>query len=575
MERRQTSFHDILSNSNLNINTPQNSMNLPGENILDDIVLNVEPSSLSSNEINTIIKNNLLNIEGDSLDEMVECPYTHKKGKISGCPFMNAQNKDLKNTRFEYHYEVPMPETIQDFRFNIMNYSKEGIEKSKFLRNMPKHLRNTIFIKNKRIEDIRKKEFPVIFLICEEMKEKAYTLYESKKYNEALNIFNIMYSFFKWVVIKDPKKREEFLYKYDFQKENSLLDEEIEIRRLTTNKNNSYEESGFKSYLINILKGICYCYMNMRYYSEAVKCMDEAMSYVLISRGEVLFRRAQAIMYNKFSKLKDLTQAQVDLCQAKMFRKIDLINEHIKDIEDLINEKKYRKVGYIKDLFSQTNYAINIINKKNLNVKDHIYPSYDEIYFGAKIVEEMKDTFCSSIKFYQDKLKEKEKEKNEKMSKSQKDYLLFLGEYDKFFDFYNEFSFYMNLQVTNIDKDLLDKLEKSDKETIKKIKKNETMNLLFKDFRLKKAQEIYDNMDWNMTIWKYCFDIVNEREKKLKEERRLRNKENEATFIKKLMQGPLSNSQHAIATFLFAIITLLTIGLYAMYFSDKYNQGLK
>ena len=41
------------------------------------------------------------------------------------------------------------------------------------------------------------------------------------------------------------------------------------------------------------------------------------------------------------------------------------------------------------------------------------------------------------------------------------------------------------------------------------------------------------------------------------------------------MQGPLSNTQHAIATFLFAIITLLTIGLYAMYFNDKYNQGLK
>ena len=571
MKTKQTSFHDILSNNNINYN--HNSMELPGEKILEDIVLNVEPSSLSSNEINTIIKNNLLN--QNSLDEMTECPYSHKKGNISGCPFMNAQNRELKNSKFEYHYEVPFPETIQDFRFNIMNYSKEGIEKSKLLRKMPRHLRNTIFIRNKRIDEIRKKEFPVIFLICEEMKEKAYKLYEAKKYNEALNIFNIMYSLFKWVVIKDQKKREEFLNKYDFQKDNSLLDEEIEIRRLNTNKDNSYEESGFKSYLINILKGICYCYMNMRHYSEAVKCMDEAMSYVLMSRGEVLFRRAQAIMYNKFSKLNELNQAQVDLCQAKMFRKIDLINEHIKDIEDLINEKKYRKVAYIKNLFSQTNYAINIINKKNLNVREHIYQSYDEIYFGAKIVEEMKDTFNSSVKFYQDKLREDEKNQKDNISKARKDYKSFLDEYDKFFDFYNEYSFYMNLQVTNIDKDLLDKLEKGDKDTIKKIKKDETMNLLFKDFRLKKAQEIYDNMDWNMTIWKYCFDIVNEREKKLKEERRLKNKENEVNFIKKLMQGPLSNTQHAIATFLFAIITLLTIGLYAMYFNDKYNQGLK
>ena len=147
---------------------------------------------------------------------------------------------------------------------------------------------------------------------------------------------------------------------------------------------------------------------------------------------------------------------------------------------------------------------------------EKIYQSYDDIFFGAKIVEEMKDTFYSSIKFYQDKLREKEKENNEKVSKSQKDYNSFLDEYDKFMDFYENYSFYMNLQVTNIDKEILDKLDKNDMITVKKIKKNETMNLLFKDFRLKKAQEIYDNMDWNMTLWKYCFEVVNEREKKTK-----------------------------------------------------------
>ena len=257
-----------------------------------------------------------------------------------------------------------------------------------------------------------------------------------------------------------------------------------------------------------------------------------------------------------------------------MFRKIDLINEHIQDIENLIKEKKYKKFGYIKSLFSQTNYAMNVIMEKNLDVHEHIYYSYDDIFFGAKIVEEMKDTFSSSIKFYQSKLKEKKKEKNN-INKSEKDFKQFLDEYDKFYDFYDEYSFYINLQVTNLDKEILDKLDESDKDTIKKIKKNETMNLLFKDFRLKKAQELYDNMDWNMTMWKYCFDTVNQREKKLKEEQDKKNKENKLTKIKKFITNPLSNTQHAIATFLFAIITLLTIGLYAMYFTDKYNQGLK
>ena len=565
MSNKQASFSTILSNNDESNNIHE----LPGQNMLDDVVLNVSsPPPLTQEEINNILKNQT------DLSEMTECPVSHKKGNISSCPFMNSQNKDLRNTKFEYHYEVPLPETIQDFRFNITNYSKEGIENSKILRNMPRHLRNTIFIKNDKVEQLRKREFPVLFLLCEEMKEKAYKLYESKKYIEALNLYNVMYSLFKWVVIKAPKKREAFLTNYDFKEENNLYDKDIEIRRINTNKGNDYEESGFKAYLINILKGICYCYMNMRHYSEAVKCMDEAMSYVLVSRGEVLFRRAQAIMYNKFSELKELNQAHADLCQAKMFKKIELINEHMKDLENLIKEKKYRKFANVKSLFNQTNYAMNVITTKNLDVRDHIYHSYDDIYFGAKIVEEMKDTFSSSIKFFQGKLKEKKKEKNN-INKSEKDYKEFLEDYDKFYDFYNEYSFYINLTVLNLDKEILDKLDDNDRDTIKQIKKNETMNLLFKDFRLKKAQEIYDNMDWNMTIWKFCFDTVNEREKKLKEEQRKKNKDNKLTSLKKLISNPLSNTQHAIATFLFAIITLLTIGLYAMYFNDKYNQDLK
>ena len=565
MSNKQASFSTILSNNDESNNIHE----LPGQNMLDDVVLNVSsPPPLTQEEINNILKNQT------DLSEMTECPVSHKKGNISSCPFMNSQNKDLRNTKFEYHYEVPLPETIQDFRFNITNYSKEGIENSKILRNMPRHLRNTIFIKNDKVDQLRKREFPVLFLLCEEMKEKAYKLYESKKYIEALNLYNVMYSLFKWVVIKDPKKREAFLTNYDFKEENNLYDKDIEIKRINTNKGNDYEESGFKAYLINILKGICYCYMNMRHYSEAVKCMDEAMSYVLVSRGEVLFRRAQAIMYNKFSELKELNQAHADLCQAKMFKKIELINEHMKDLENLIKEKKYRKFANVKSLFNQTNYAMNVITTKNLDVRDHIYHSYDDIYFGAKIVEEMKDTFSSSIKFFQGKLKEKKKEKNN-INKSEKDYKGFLEDYDKFYDFYNEYSFYINLTVVNLDKEILDKLDDNDRDTIKQIKKNETMNLLFKDFRLKKAQEIYDNMDWNMTIWKFCFDTVNEREKKLKEEQRKKNKDNKLTSLKKLISNPLSNTQHAIATFLFAIITLLTIGLYAMYFNDKYNQDLK
>ena len=143
MSNQQASFSAILSNSNP-ISTESNE--LPGQNMLDDVVLDVSnPPPLSQEEINKIIQNQ------NDLNEMTECPVSHKKGNISSCPFMNSMNKDIINKKFEYHYEVPMPETIQDFRFNISNYSPEGMQKSKLLRNMPRHLRNTIFIKNETL----------------------------------------------------------------------------------------------------------------------------------------------------------------------------------------------------------------------------------------------------------------------------------------------------------------------------------------------------------------------------------------------------------------------------------------
>ena len=58
-----------------------------------------------------------------------------------------------------------MVETVRDFYFNQINYTKDKLKEATWVRNMPNYLRNTLFIKNKKIEEIRKKEYSVIFLI--------------------------------------------------------------------------------------------------------------------------------------------------------------------------------------------------------------------------------------------------------------------------------------------------------------------------------------------------------------------------------------------------------------------------
>ena len=92
----QASFSSILSLNENNITEISNNADIPGQNILDDVILKVKnPPPLSQEQINEILNNNNINI-----NEEVECPYSHKRGKISGCPFMNSINNELKNSKF-------------------------------------------------------------------------------------------------------------------------------------------------------------------------------------------------------------------------------------------------------------------------------------------------------------------------------------------------------------------------------------------------------------------------------------------------------------------------------------------
>ena len=63
---------------------------------------------LSCTKVSTLTKTcvNLARLSelGVSMDsynenEISECPYTHKKGKISGCPFLNAANTEISSKK--------------------------------------------------------------------------------------------------------------------------------------------------------------------------------------------------------------------------------------------------------------------------------------------------------------------------------------------------------------------------------------------------------------------------------------------------------------------------------------------
>ena len=78
-------------------------------------------------------------------------------------------------------------------------------KKTKLLRSYPRHLKNTLFIKDERIDKIRKREFTLVFFAYDEIKEKANKFYKQKKYRLAIAYYNFAYCVMKWLDYKVKK----------------------------------------------------------------------------------------------------------------------------------------------------------------------------------------------------------------------------------------------------------------------------------------------------------------------------------------------------------------------------------
>ena len=108
------------------------------------------------------------------------------------------------------------------------------------------------------------------------------------------------------------------------------------------------------------------------------------------------------------------------------------------------------------------------------------------------------------------------------------------------------------------------------KNAINEMKNNNVLLLLFNDYRLKKCEKLYDDYDWNITFWKYCFKTVNEIEKK----KQKKNNKNKKWYEWKLIQNPLSSNQYALFTIIFVTISLLAI-LYQVFFVENDDANAK
>lgn len=99
--------------------------------------------------------------------------------------------KDPVNKHFEPSYEIPFYGPF-DFIFGLKGglTNKVYEEKTKKLSSYSRQMKYTLFSHNdENLKKIRDKEFPIIFFVYDDVKDKGNKLFKKKKFREAIKYY--------------------------------------------------------------------------------------------------------------------------------------------------------------------------------------------------------------------------------------------------------------------------------------------------------------------------------------------------------------------------------------------------
>jgi len=108
-----------------------------------------------------------------------------------GCPVMNKTKKDPLNKHFDPYYEIPYFGPF-DFIFGLKGSlsNKEFAEQTSKLRGYSRQLKYTLFSHDdSNLKKVREKEFPIIFFVYDDVKDKGNKLFKKKKFREAIKYY--------------------------------------------------------------------------------------------------------------------------------------------------------------------------------------------------------------------------------------------------------------------------------------------------------------------------------------------------------------------------------------------------
>lgn len=124
-------------------------------------------------------------------DEKNEDENSDDEQQQGGCPVMNNKKNDPRNKHYTESWNLPFYGPF-DFMFELRGIlnQQEFLEKTKELRSYNRHLLYTLFNQNdEKLNQVRAKEFPMVFFIYDDIKIKGNKLFKKGKFKESLEYY--------------------------------------------------------------------------------------------------------------------------------------------------------------------------------------------------------------------------------------------------------------------------------------------------------------------------------------------------------------------------------------------------
>ena len=420
---------------------------------------------------------------------------------------------------FNFYYEIPFTGKY-DFIFLLRGglSKNDWLEKTKKIRNFPRHLKNTLFFQSQlKLQDIHTYNFSKVYDIYMIIKKKAINLYTNKQYRECLEHFNYAYGLFRWIEFKDKSIK---LNEINNNEKFSILDDNIEEKKVIIEfENSKKEEELYKLCLIYILEIMAYCNMELRLYSNAIECLDECAVMAGNHFPDVYLRRAQARIYNKKISDEELKTAEKDINKA--INLVILHNSNIQkkennnnsNVNNQINTDIYYKTKNIYNQIIQKRLEnkVNIVRRligKNPDIKNEqyfdnndsvLYLNSQDIERQYKILKEIKKKYNLAVKFFTE-------------TKNQAQLDLTYKEYESFYEVFNKFKNYYKFSTNKIDKKVIEQLNDNEKKILYDIR----CQKLIEKNKICICEHIFIHGNYNVELYKYVVDKIFKEEKSQK-----------------------------------------------------------